>query len=74
VLNLAQSWGIALAESFLVGDKASDMLTGQRAGCHTILVTGDAAQPPPPLAIPSDLVVSGLSDAVAYLLEVAYAR
>jgi D-glycero-D-manno-heptose 1,7-bisphosphate phosphatase len=38
ILQAAAEHGIELAESFAIGDKTSDILAGQAAGCRTILV------------------------------------
>ena len=39
----AEELGLALAGSYLVGDREMDVLAGQAAGCHTVLVeTGPA--------------------------------
>jgi D-glycero-D-manno-heptose 1,7-bisphosphate phosphatase len=37
----AQELGLDLAESFMVGDKLSDMATGHQAGCRTVLLLSD---------------------------------
>ena len=47
LLSAAQELGLDLNRSYLVGDRPSDILAGQRAGCHTIMVeTGMHALPP----------------------------
>jgi D,D-heptose 1,7-bisphosphate phosphatase len=38
----ALDWNIDLSESFLVGDKISDVQAGNEAGCRTILLTQSA--------------------------------
>jgi D-glycero-D-manno-heptose 1,7-bisphosphate phosphatase len=38
LLEAAQRWEIDLARSFLVGDRWSDVLAGQAAGCRTVLI------------------------------------
>lgn len=38
VLDLAREHGIDLEKSWFIGDKASDILCGRRAGCRTVLV------------------------------------
>lgn len=35
----ANDWGIALEQSFLVGDKLSDIEAGQRVGCFSLLLS-----------------------------------
>jgi D-glycero-D-manno-heptose 1,7-bisphosphate phosphatase len=49
LLQAAERLGIALADSFMVGDKLSDAQAGRRAGCRTIVlgesgaIAGDGA-------------------------------
>jgi D-glycero-D-manno-heptose 1,7-bisphosphate phosphatase len=38
LLQAAAEFGLALDESFMVGDKADDIEAGRRAGCRTVLV------------------------------------
>jgi histidinol-phosphate phosphatase family protein len=42
-LRAARELKLDLAESFMVGDKPSDVEAGRRAGCRTILLTADPA-------------------------------
>ena len=45
LLEAADRWGINLSESFMVGDRLSDIEAGQRAGCKSILVgSGDETE------------------------------
>jgi D-glycero-D-manno-heptose 1,7-bisphosphate phosphatase len=45
LLNAAQRWGISLKNSYMVGDAATDIIAGQRAGCRTLIVlTGRGTQ------------------------------
>lgn len=37
-LQAAQELGINLAQSYMVGDAVTDLVAGQQAGCHSILV------------------------------------
>jgi len=41
VLELARRHGVDREKSWFVGDKASDIICGRRAGCRTILVRGE---------------------------------
>ena len=41
----AQELGLDLAQSFMVGDKLSDMAAGRRAGCRTVLLLSDVSKP-----------------------------
>lgn len=38
LLRASRELGLDLCSSFMIGDKGTDMLAGERAGCHTILV------------------------------------
>lgn len=45
LLQAAQELGIDLSQSYMVGDAVTDLMAGQRAGCHSILVlTGRGLQ------------------------------
>lgn len=44
ILTAAKKWNIDLTQSFMVGDRLSDVEAGQKAGCLSILVgAGDGA-------------------------------
>jgi D-glycero-D-manno-heptose 1,7-bisphosphate phosphatase len=38
ILEMAQKWGVALGESFFLGDGEKDIIAGRRAGVKTILL------------------------------------
>lgn len=69
----AGDFGISLADSFLVGDKASDVAAGKAAGCFTILVlTGKAGRAMGEAWTEPDLIVPDLlaaADAIAARVE-----
>lgn len=44
VLDLAAAHDIDLAASYLIGDSPSDIETGRRAGCRTVLLSGPAGR------------------------------
>ena len=71
VLEAAAEFQIDLAASFLVGDKASDIGCGRRAGTHTILVrTGyGAALERDPAFVAPDYVADDVPKAVRWLLR-----
>jgi D-glycero-D-manno-heptose 1,7-bisphosphate phosphatase len=71
VLEAAAEFQIDLAASFLVGDKASDIGCGRRAGTHTILVrTGyGAALERDPAFVAPDYVANDAPEAIRWLLE-----
>jgi D-glycero-D-manno-heptose 1,7-bisphosphate phosphatase len=71
VLEAAAVFEIDLAASFLVGDKASDIECGRRAGTRTILVRtgyGAALELDPGFVAP-DYVAEDVPEAVRWLLE-----
>jgi D-glycero-D-manno-heptose 1,7-bisphosphate phosphatase len=71
VLEAAAEHGIDLPNSFLVGDKSSDIECGQRAGVRTILVlTGYGAQQ----RCSPDFVATDFPHAVAFALQPPNAR
>ena len=76
LLRAAQELDLDLGASHMVGDRISDIIAGQRAGCRTILVqTGMHTAPPieAPDAIDTslkpDYVCADLSAAVEIILE-----
>lgn len=73
LLQAAKDFSIDLKTSYLVGDKVSDMETGHRAGCTTIMVkngekTGSARSSLKSKSRP-DYIVSDLSEAVDLILK-----
>lgn len=75
LLRAAREHSIDLERSVLVGDKASDLEAGRRAGCRTVLVlTGYGRETCVQLGRPGigpDLVADDLLDAVRWLLAQA---
>jgi D-glycero-D-manno-heptose 1,7-bisphosphate phosphatase len=70
VLEAAAEFEIDLAASFLVGDKASDIECGRRAGTRTILVRtgyGAATERSPGVFLP-DYVANDVPEAIRWLL------
>jgi len=66
LLRAAEREGIALRESFMVGDRWRDIEAGHRAGCRTVLIGdgyGETFKSPP------DVAVGSLSEAVAWILS-----
>lgn len=43
LLAAAEKWGICLAESWMVGDRRTDVAAGRAAGCRTVLVAPDGS-------------------------------
>jgi D-glycero-D-manno-heptose 1,7-bisphosphate phosphatase len=69
LLQAAEEHGLDVRGSFLVGDKESDLDSGRRAGCRTVLVrTGPEG---PENAPPPDHVADDLAAAVEWILAAA---
>ena len=71
ILEAAVDFGIDLAASFTVGDKASDIESGRRAGTRTILVRtgyGAAVERHPDFKRP-DFVADDIGEAVRWILR-----
>lgn len=56
---------IDLSKSYMVGDRASDIEAGQRAGCRTIFIDRHYSESPPQNP---EVIVSSLQRAVNYIL------
>lgn len=71
LLEAARSWGIDLAESFMVGDRWRDVGAGKAAGCRTIFIDRGYTerQPDGP-----DFVVSDLPEAGKIILKLQKVR
>jgi D-glycero-D-manno-heptose 1,7-bisphosphate phosphatase len=72
--DAARAHGVALAQSWMIGDSAPDLVAGQAAGCRTILVrTGYGRRVEEHLHTPGsprpDAIADALPAAVDYLLE-----
>lgn len=63
LLRAAQELDLDLKSSYMVGDRLSDVLAGQRAGCKTILVNNSKQFVEP------DYVCADLGKAVGVILE-----
>src|SRR5207248_4133814 len=64
LLQAARELDLDLSRSFAIGDKKSDVLAGQAAGCRTFLVqTGLAGQEEPELVVQPDWVVPDVLEA-----------
>lgn len=78
LIQAARDRDINLHQSYMIGDRTTDIIAGMRAGCRTILVkTGAHLQKPietiEPIdpSVRPDYVCSDLSQAVKYILECA---
>jgi D-glycero-D-manno-heptose 1,7-bisphosphate phosphatase len=66
LLRAAERHGIALSQSFMVGDRWRDVDAGRAAGCRTVFVDyGYESEPRPDRP---DFIVRSLPEAVSYIL------
>ena len=66
---------IDLKQSFIVGDKLSDIEAGKRAGCKTIMVrTGHGAEELKSNKIDCDYIADDLHGAVQHILNLSHGR
>jgi D-glycero-D-manno-heptose 1,7-bisphosphate phosphatase len=68
LLEAAQRFDLNLNDSFLVGDRWSDIEAGQRVGCKTILLNAPATAAPP---VKPDFQTTSLKEAAEWILRVA---
>lgn len=47
LLAAARRWNIDLKNSYMVGDRASDIVAGKAAGCYTLLINRHYSEPLP---------------------------
>jgi D-glycero-D-manno-heptose 1,7-bisphosphate phosphatase len=64
ILEAAQAWSINLKASWMIGDSASDIEAGRRAGCKTVYISGKTAE----LPISADFTLTSLLEAVRKIL------
>jgi D-glycero-D-manno-heptose 1,7-bisphosphate phosphatase len=69
LIAAAAELGLDLGSSFLVGDKASDVEAGRRAGCRTVLFA-----PRADLESAADHVATAWSEALAFILSAEVRR
>lgn len=70
LLQAKEKFGIDLANSFMVGDKRSDIKAGQQVGCFSILVkTGYGGQGGEGDEVTPDKICKDLKEASAFILE-----
>lgn len=74
IIRAAADVGIALEESYMIGDDPKDVKAGRAAGCRTILLTADPGQSRDDSLSICDHAAADLHDAVEWLLEDATGR
>lgn len=62
LLRAAGELGVALTESFMIGDRPSDIEAGRRAGCRTILLTDEGGA-----SSEADLVATSWAEICDYI-------
>ena len=65
LFDASEKHGIDLKKSFMVGDRASDIEAGKKAGCRTIFIDRHYAELPPTTP---EITVNSLQKAVKYIL------
>jgi D-glycero-D-manno-heptose 1,7-bisphosphate phosphatase len=65
LLRASKKYGIDLGKSYMIGDRASDIEAGKRAGCRTIFIDRHYAEPHP---LNPEATVKSLQKAVNYIL------
>jgi D-glycero-D-manno-heptose 1,7-bisphosphate phosphatase len=68
LLAAAADLGLDLAASFMIGDKASDVEAGRRAGCRTVLLAPDGRPSDGGAADGADRVARDWSEALAFVV------
>lgn len=72
IRDAAAKLGVDISQSFMVGDKISDLGAGKTAGCKaSILVRTGEGRAAEEKTAPGDLVVDSLTEAVAMILNKA---
>ncbi|MDR2443868.1 MAG: HAD-IIIA family hydrolase [Deltaproteobacteria bacterium] len=69
LLSAANKWSLDLPSCWMVGDRASDVEAGRAAGCRTIFIDHNYAEPKPDP--PADYVCLNLVEAVSLIKEVS---
>ncbi len=65
-------WGIDASQSFMIGDRLSDILAGKAAGCRTIFINRGYTTEPP--VVDCDAEFSNLSATVSWILDACQSR
>jgi D-glycero-D-manno-heptose 1,7-bisphosphate phosphatase len=68
ILEIAAEFGIDLTRSFMVGDRKSDVEAGRSAGCATVFLDLDYAEPAPEAP---DYVVRSIAEAADVIIKSA---
>lgn len=69
LLAAQREFHFEFAETYLIGDSASDLIAAKRAGCAAVIVNGNAASQVNEWAIPPNAVVPDLKTAAEFILS-----
>ena len=69
LFEAAAQFGIDLKQSWMIGDRATDVACGRAAGSRTVWIDNGEGNSPPPAAAPADLAVSGIREAANQILS-----
>ncbi len=73
LLKAARDMGIDLPKSFMIGDKLTDIESGKKAGCGTVLVkTGQGMEALKNGSIWCDFIADDLYQAAEYILDLSH--
>lgn len=72
LLDAARKWRLDLAGSYMIGDRASDIEAGRRAGCTGVFIDLGYATEPQPIGQAATVV--SLAQAVEWILSAERAR
>ena len=67
LLAAAESWGVDLTASWMVGDRKGDIAAGRAAGCRTVFIDRGYAEGEP--EHPADYTCHSIADAAAFILQ-----
>lgn len=68
IIKAAADMGLALDQSYMIGDDPKDVKAGRAAGCRTVLLTADPSRLREDLQAVCDHTAADLSDATRWLL------
>lgn len=71
LLGAATEWSVDLSASVMVGDRWRDIEAGRRAGCSTVWIRSEYAEP---TGASADLVATSLAEAVPWILRLRTAQ
>ena len=67
LLQAAETYAIALSQSYMIGDRWRDVEAGRRAGCQTVFIDYDYSEPRPEPA--ANYTCLNLPSAVVWIIN-----